>query len=55
MGLVQDVLCGIKIFTKRDTFMNRAQVMNLLLWIDNWNGELPTPAILKPEKLWTGK
>lgn len=29
--------------------------MNLLLWIDNWNGEIPAPAILKPQKLWTGK
>jgi len=25
------------------------------MWIDNWEGDLPMPAILKPEPLWTGK
>ena len=25
------------------------------MWIENWNGEIPKPAILKPEPLWTGK
>ncbi len=25
------------------------------MWIDNWEGDLPMPAILKPEKLWSGK
>ena len=29
--------------------------MNLIMWIDNWEGELPMPAILKPKPLWTGK
>jgi len=29
--------------------------MNLVMWIDNWEGDLPMPAILKPEPLWTGK
>jgi DNA-directed RNA polymerase II subunit RPB1 len=29
--------------------------MNLLMYVDDFNGDLPTPAILKPEKLWTGK
>ena len=29
--------------------------MNLIFWIEDWNGELPQPAILKPKKLWTGK
>ncbi len=30
-------------------------VMNLLLWMRNWNGKLPVPAVLKPKPLWTGK
>ena len=29
--------------------------MNLLLWYENYDGELPKPAILKPYPLWTGK
>ena len=29
--------------------------MNLIVWIDNWEGELPMPAIMKPIQLWTGK
>ncbi len=52
---MQDALVGIRLFTRRSTFLNRAEVMNLLLWVDNWNGEIPPPTILKPEQLWTGK
>lgn len=29
--------------------------MNLIMWIDDWDGVLPMPAIMKPEPLWTGK
>ena len=29
--------------------------MNLLMWMRNWNGKVPVPAILKPKPLWTGK
>jgi len=25
------------------------------MWIPNWNGKIPQPAILKPKPLWTGK
>lgn len=38
MGIVQDTLCGIRKFTKRDTFLRRDIVMNLLMWIPDWNG-----------------
>ncbi|KAL4480822.1 hypothetical protein ABPG72_001691 [Tetrahymena utriculariae] len=55
MGLVQDSLLGVAMFTLRDKFLTREQVMNLVMWIDNWEGDLPMPAILKPEPLWTGK
>lgn len=55
MGLVQDALLGIRLFTRRSTFLTRSQVMNLLMYVDDFNGELPTPAICKPQKLWTGK
>ena len=30
-------------------------VMNLVMHLDSFSGELPVPAILKPRPLWTGK
>ena len=27
--------------------------MNILMWLENWDGKVPKPAILKPEPLWT--
>ncbi|PPQ63539.1 hypothetical protein CVT24_004769 [Panaeolus cyanescens] len=55
MGIVQDTLCGIRKFTLRDTFLDWNQVQNILLWVPEWDGSIPTPAILKPKPLWTGK
>ncbi|BFZ54625.1 DNA-directed RNA polymerase II core subunit rpo21 [Savitreella phatthalungensis] len=55
MGIVQDALCGIRKFTLRDTFMSKAAVMNILMWIPNWDGIVPPPAIVKPVQMWTGK
>ena len=55
MGIVQDTLCGIRKFTLRDCFLDWNQVQNTLLWIPEWGGSIPTPAILKPKPLWTGK
>ena len=55
MGVVQDSLLGVSLFTRRDTFLELHEVMNLLMWVDNFNGRLPVPCILKPRPLWTGK
>ncbi|KAJ3309606.1 DNA-directed RNA polymerase II subunit rpb1, partial [Blyttiomyces sp. JEL0837] len=55
MGIVQDTLLGIRKFTKRDNFLTKEMVMNILMWITDWDGVIPTPAILKPVPLWTGK
>ncbi|KAK3823717.1 MAG: LOW QUALITY PROTEIN: beta and beta-prime subunits of DNA dependent RNA-polymerase [Linnemannia elongata] len=55
MGIVQDTLCGVRKFTKRDCFLTKEMVMNLVMWVPGWEGFLPTPAILKPKPLWTGK
>ncbi|TFK57734.1 beta and beta-prime subunits of DNA dependent RNA-polymerase [Heliocybe sulcata] len=55
MGIVQDTLCGIRKFTLRDTFLDWTHVQNILLWVPDWDGTVPTPAILKPKPLWTGK
>ncbi|KAL2351157.1 DNA-directed RNA polymerase II subunit [Cryomyces antarcticus] len=55
MGIVQDTLCGIYKMCRRDVFMNKEQVMNILLWVPEWDGVLPPPAIIKPRPRWTGK
>ena len=63
MGIVQDSLLGTQKFTKRDVFVEKDVVMNLCMWIADWDGRVPTPAILIPKKgqpgkympYWTGK
>ncbi|KZW00731.1 beta and beta-prime subunits of DNA dependent RNA-polymerase [Exidia glandulosa HHB12029] len=55
MGIVQDTLCGIRKLTLRDTFLDWNAVQNILLWVPDWDGSIPTPAIIKPKPLWTGK
>lgn len=55
MGIVQDTLCGIYKICRRDVFLTRDQVMNIMMWVPNWDGTLPHPAILKPRPRWTGK
>ncbi|CAI2386343.1 unnamed protein product [Moneuplotes crassus] len=55
MGIVQDTLAGIMMFTYRDTFLELDMVMQLLMWVEDFDGKIPAPAILKPKPLWTGK
>ncbi|KAF7302470.1 DNA-directed RNA polymerase subunit [Mycena chlorophos] len=55
MGIIQDTLRGIRKCTPRDTFLDRNQVKNFLLWVPDRDGAVPTPAIFKPKPLWSGK
>ncbi|KAL7719417.1 DNA-directed RNA polymerase subunit [Entamoeba marina] len=55
MSIVQDTQCGSYLITKRETFIEKAIFYNILQWLDNFNGEVPLPTILKPKVLWTGK
>ncbi|EEB06666.1 RNA polymerase II large subunit Rpb1 [Schizosaccharomyces japonicus yFS275] len=55
MGIVQDTLAGVRKFSLRDNFLSRDVVMNIMLWVPNWDGVVPPPVILKPKPLWTGK
>ncbi|KAJ1649976.1 DNA-directed RNA polymerase II core subunit rpo21, partial [Dispira simplex] len=55
MGIVQDTLCAVRKLTKRDTFVTYDMMMNLLLWLPDWDGTIPQPCILKPKPLWSGK
>ena len=55
IGIVQDTLLGCRLMTKRDSFIRKDLFMNILMWLEDWDGRVPMPAILKPEPLWTGK
>jgi DNA-directed RNA polymerase II subunit RPB1 len=55
MGIVQDTLTAVRKMTKRDVFIDKEQMMNLMMFLPSWDGKMPTPAILKPRPLWTGK
>jgi DNA-directed RNA polymerase II subunit RPB1 len=55
MGIVQDALVGACKMSKRDVFLEKEQMMNLLMFLPTWDGKMPKPAILKPRPLWTGK
>ncbi|XP_037032570.1 DNA-directed RNA polymerase II subunit RPB1 [Bradysia coprophila] len=55
MGIVQDTLTAVRKMTKRDVFIDKEQVMNILMFLPTWDGKMPQPCILKPKPLWTGK
>jgi DNA-directed RNA polymerase II subunit RPB1 len=56
MGIVQDALHGSRVLTRKDIFLERHQVMQMLGFTHAWGGrELPLPCILKPKMLWSGK
>eukprot|EP00968_Pinguiococcus_pyrenoidosus_P007796 scaffold529_cov308-Pinguiococcus_pyrenoidosus.AAC.88 len=55
MGIVQDSLLATQRMTKRDSFIDRPLLFNIIMWLEDWDGVIPTPAVLKPQPLWTGK
>jgi DNA-directed RNA polymerase II subunit RPB1 len=55
MGIVQDTLLGVYKMSRRDNFLPIEQVMCIMMWVPDWDGIVPEPAILKPRPLWTGK
>lgn len=61
IGLVQDALVGSYLLTRKDTFLTREDVMNLMMQIHypitsfTKHNSLPVPAIILPRPLWTGK
>lgn len=55
MGIVQDTLAGVYKMCRRDVFLSKEQIMNILLWVPDWDGVIPQPAIFKPRPRWTGK
>jgi DNA-directed RNA polymerase II subunit RPB1 len=56
IGLVQDSLVSVYLLTIKDTFLTRAQMMQMVMPVHYpLFDTLPPPAILKPRPLWTGK
>ncbi|WVZ87666.1 hypothetical protein U9M48_034272 [Paspalum notatum var. saurae] len=55
MGIVQDTLLGCHKITKRDTLIEKDVFMNILMWWQDFDGNIPARAILKPKPIWTGK
>lgn len=55
MGIVQDTLAGVYKMCRRDVFLTKEELMNILLWVPEWDGIIPQPAIVKPRPRWTGK
>lgn len=55
MGIVQDTLCGAYKMCRRDNFLTKDQVQNIMMWVPEWDGVIPPPAIMKPRPRWTGK
>lgn len=55
MSIVQDSLLAVQKMTKRNIFIERDLCYNMLMWVTQWDGQIPIPAILKPKELWTGK
>jgi len=67
MGIVQDALLSSSLMTRRDVFIGKEMLMNIMMWIEDWNGRppfsMPRPAIMVPTPgrggqytpYWTGK
>ena len=59
IGLVQDSLLACRLLSYKSSFLNRNEVMNLMMWVrSKQNLVLPPPCIMIPQKniyLWSGK
>lgn len=57
VSAIQDFLICAYMVTKKDVFMDRTQFYRLLTFINDGDSAptIPTPAVIKPVELWTGK
>ena len=51
---VQDTLLGIYRITNDGVFFTETEMMNMLITIDSFDGNLPEPVVTKPYKRWNG-
>lgn len=45
MGIVQDTLVGFRLITSKDTYIDKIILMNLLMAIENFDGNIPMPVL----------
>ncbi len=60
MGIIQDSLLSSAKMTRRNILIKKAELMNMIMIVDDWDGKLPIPAIIRtgsngPVEYWTGK
>jgi len=51
---VQDTLLGVNRITKDNVFFTHNEMMNILIYVDSFNGTLPEPSQKKPKR-WSGR
>jgi DNA-directed RNA polymerase subunit A' len=54
IGAIRDFITAAFLFTRKSTYLTREEICRLLLEA-GYEGELPEPAIKKPQPLWSGK
>ena len=55
ISLVQDSLLGINRLTNDGVYLNRTEVMNILIYLDNFDGNLSEPIVKEPFERWNGR
>ena len=55
ISLVQDSLLGLNRITNDGVYLNRDEMMNILIYLDSFDGKLPEPELTTPYKLWSGR
>ncbi|CAH1982162.1 unnamed protein product [Acanthoscelides obtectus] len=51
MGIVQDTLTAVRKMTKRDVFIEKEQMMNLLMFLPIWDGKMPKKSLTEYNNL----
>jgi len=54
IGAIHDYITGAYLLTRKDTLLDK-NIASRLAYLAGYKGELPEPAVLKPNKYWTGK
>ena len=55
ISLVQDSLLGLNRLTNDDVYLNKDEMMNILIYLDDFDGIFPEPALSEPYTLWSGR
>ena len=55
ISLVQDSLLGINRITNDGVYLTREEMMNILIYLNNFDGNLPKPELTSPFVRWTGR